>query len=104
MGNALTGPAPVIVAAVAFQMVRGIGLATYETALLTTLQRTVPRDLLGRVSANAFGALNVGACVGLVVAGPLLDATSARVVLLAGGAMGLLGALVSARPGRMSSV
>jgi MFS family permease len=101
--NALTGLAPAIVLAVAFQVVRGGGLAVYETFLQTTLQREVPRELLGRVSANVYGAVNLGACIGLVAAGPLLDATSARTVLLASGAMGLACAWVSGRAGRMSA-
>lgn len=101
-GNALTGVAPFLVAAVAFQTVRGVGLALYGTMLQTRLQRKVPRDLLGRVSANAYGAVNVAACFGLLVAGPLLDITSARTVLLVSGGVGLLGAAVSARAGRMS--
>ncbi|HEV2759096.1 MAG TPA: MFS transporter [Acidimicrobiales bacterium] len=104
LGNTLTGLAPLIVAAVAFQMVRGVGLAVYETALQTALQRTVPREMLGRVSSNAYGAVNLGACLGLVIAGPVLDATSARAVLVACGVIGLVGAVVSARPGRMASV
>lgn len=104
LGNLLTGVAPFIVAAVAFQMVRGAGLAVYETALQTTLQRTVPRELLGRVTSNAYGAVNVGACLGLLLAGPLLDATSARTVMLVAGGLGLVSAAMSVRPGRMASV
>ena len=100
LGNALTGLSPVLVAAVAFQVVRGVGTAAYETMLQTLLQRTVPRHLLARVSANVYGAVNVAACLGLLVAGPLLDATSARVVLVASGGAGLLAAAVSARAGR----
>ncbi|MGI8807077.1 MAG: MFS transporter [Acidimicrobiales bacterium] len=103
-GNLLTGVAPALVAAVAFQVVRGFGLAFYDTALQTTLQRTVPRDLLGRVTSNAYGAVNIGACLGVVLGGPLVDATSARTVLLVSGGLGLLSAAVSVRPGRMSSV
>ncbi len=102
-GNALTGMAPAVALAVAFQIVRGAGLAVYETFLQTTLQREVPGELLGRVVANAYGAVNVGACVGLLAAGPLLDTTSARVVLIASGGMGLLSAWVSSRAGRMSA-
>jgi MFS family permease len=102
LGNTLTGVAPFIVAAVGFQVVRGVGLALYDTMLQTTLQREVPRPLLGRVMANAFGAVNVAACAGLLVGGPLLDATSARTLLLACGGLGLLSAGVSARAGRMS--
>jgi MFS family permease len=101
LGNAFTGVSPVIVAAMAFQAVRGMGLAAYETMLQTVLQRTVPRPLLGRVSANVYGAVNVAACIGLLVAGPLLDATSARTVLVAAGAVGLVAAGVSARAARV---
>jgi len=82
LGNVLTGLAPLLAAAIAFQVVRGVGLAAYETALQTRLQRAVPRHLLGRVFANVYGAVNVAACLGLVAAGPLLDATSPRAVLV----------------------
>jgi MFS family permease len=88
LGNVLTGLAPALAAAVGFQVVRGVGLAVYETALQTRLQRVVPRRLLGRVFANVYGAVNVAACLGLLVAGPLLDATSARTVLVVCGAVG----------------
>lgn len=96
LGNALTGVSPGIVAAVAFQMVRGLGLAVYDTMLQTLLQRSVPPRMLGRVLGNAYGAVNVGACLGLAGAGPLLDATSPRTVLLASAALGLLSAAASA--------
>jgi MFS family permease len=105
-GNLGTGLAPALIAAVAFQAVRGVGLAAYETGLQTTLQRTVPRQLLGRVFANVYGAVNVAACVGLLVAGPLLDATSARTVLLACAGTGLVSTaahLAGSRPPRWPS-
>ena len=96
-GNALTGLAPFLAVAVAFQVVRGLGLALTETMLQTVIQREVPGHLLGRVFANVYGAVNLGACLGLVAGGPLLDATSARFVLVACGAIGLLGAAAGAR-------
>lgn len=95
LGNGLTGAAPAIVAAVAFQVIRGIGLAYYETTLQTLLQRNVPAALLGRVFANVYGGVNVAACVGLLAGGALLDATSARAVLVACGAVGLLATAAS---------
>lgn len=97
LGNVFTGLAPALLLAVAFQVVRGAGLAFYETAVHTVLQRTVPRPMLGRVFANVYGAVNVAACIGLLAGGPLLDATSARTVLVASGAVGLAGAAVHAR-------
>jgi MFS family permease len=102
LGNTLTGMSPVIVGAVAFQLVRGAGIAVYETMLQTLLQRVVPRQLLGRVLTNVYGAVNLGACVGLLGAGPLLDATSPRTVLVVSGAVGMLSAVISFRSARMS--
>lgn len=95
--NALTGLAPALVAAVAFQMVRGLGLAVTEAMLQTAIQREVPSHLLGRVFANVYGAVNLGACLALLFGGSLLDATSPRFVLVASGAIGLLGAVAGAR-------
>jgi hypothetical protein len=68
--------------------------------LLARRRRVVPAG--AGLSANAYGAVNVEACLGLVVAGPLLDATSARAVLVASGGMDLVCAWVSRRAGRMS--
>jgi len=96
-GNLLTGVAPVLVAAVAFQILRGTGLAAFETALQTLLQRTVPRPYLGRVFANVYGAVNVAACVALLGGGVLLDATSSRTVLIASGCAGVVGTVASVR-------
>jgi MFS family permease len=97
LANLATGLAPALVAAVALQVARGVGLAVYETALLTVLQRTVPRRMLGRVAANVYGAVNVAACLGLLAAGPLLDATSARAVLVVSGIAGSAGTAVHLR-------
>ncbi len=54
-GNALTGVAPVLGLAVAFHMVRGVGIAVLETTLQTLVQRNVPRRVLGRVFATSTG-------------------------------------------------
>lgn len=93
-GNVLTGVAPTIVAAVAFQVVRGAGLALFDATLQTLLQRSVPTRLLGRVFANVYGAVHLTAALALLAGGALLDATSARTVLVASGAAGLLAAAV----------
>jgi MFS family permease len=105
-GNLATGLAPGLVAAFAFQVVRGVGLAAYETSLQTTLQRSVPGPMLGRVFANVYGAANLAACIALLAAGPLLDATSARTVLLVSGGAGVLSAgahFLGSRPPRWPS-
>lgn len=94
--NVLTGLAPTIVAAVAFQVGRGAGLAVFDATLQTLLQRSVPPHLLGRVFANVYGAVNVAAAAALLAGGPLLDATSARTVLVLSGVAGLAGAAIGA--------
>jgi len=94
-GNALTGLAPSLALAVSFQVVRGLGLAVYETTVQTAIQRSVPDYLLGRVFANVYGAVNLSACLGLLAGGVLLDATSARVVLVVCGAVGLVATVAS---------
>ncbi len=95
LGNVLTGMAPVLVAAVAAQTVRGVGLAVLETNLQTLAQRGVPRAMLGRVFANVYGAVNLGAAVSLLAGGVLVDATSPRTVLVLAGALGMATAVVA---------
>lgn len=101
LGNVSTGLAPALVVGVLCQLTRGIGIALYETSLQTLLQRTVPGPMLGRVFANVYGVVNVAACLGLLTAGPILDATSARTVLVLSGAAGLVATAVHARPVRL---
>jgi MFS family permease len=96
VGNLATGLAPSLPAAVAFQITRGVGIAVLETHLQSLIQRSVPRRLLGRAFANLYGAVNLAAALSLVAGGPLLDATSARAVLLVVGTIGLIGTVLSA--------
>jgi hypothetical protein len=103
-GEILTGLAPAIAWAVAFQIVRGLGTAAIDTGLQTMLQRSVPPELLGRVFANVFGAVGVSAALSVAVAGPLLDATSPGTVLVLAGIAALVAAAGSAaflRPRRV---
>jgi hypothetical protein len=48
--------------------------------------------MLGRVFAIVYGAVNVAACLALLGAGPPLDATSARTVLVVSGGAGVVSA------------
>ncbi len=104
VGNLLTGFAPVLAVAVGTQVVRGTGIALVEAHARTLVQRTAPRELLGRVLANLYGGVSVAAALSYVIGGPLLDATSPRFVLAAIGLGGLaavaLGALLSRGAGR----
>jgi MFS family permease len=90
IGNGLTGVAQWIALAVVFQIVRGTGAALFDANVQTMLQRSVAPELLGRVMANVYGAVNVAAAIAVVIGGLLLDVTSARVVLVCAGAAGLI--------------
>jgi MFS family permease len=87
-GNLLTGLSPVIAAAFAMQLVRGIGISLVEVGTTSLVQRTVPRHLLGRVFADLSGAVGLAAGLSYVVGGLLLDSFSAGAVLTVGGAGG----------------
>lgn len=95
-GNLLTAAGPVVALAVGAQMVRGLGIAVFEPSLRTMIQRSVPREFLGRVFATVYGGVGVAAALGTAAAGPLLDATSARTMFVAIGVAGLLAAGVTA--------
>jgi MFS family permease len=104
LGNLLTAAAPVLAAAIGTQVVRGGGIALIEGNARTLVQRTAPRELLGRVLANLYGGVAVAAALSYAIGGPLLDATSPRVRFVVLGGFGLggaaLGALLARRPGR----
>jgi MFS family permease len=89
IGNGLTGIAQWVALAAVFQIVRGIGAALFDANVQTMLQRSVSPELLGRVMANVYGAVNVAAAIAVVLGGLLLDVTSARVVLVSAGAAGV---------------
>jgi MFS family permease len=87
--NLSTAAAPVLAAAIATQVIRGAGIALLDASLRTLVQRSVPRELLGRVLANLYGGVSVAAAFGSAVGGPLLDATSPRVMFVIIGCGGL---------------
>ena len=88
-GTLLTGLAPAILAAAAFQALAGIGNSLDNTASDTLIQRAVPEAMLGRIfglmAALAYAAAGLSAAVG----GPLLDLTSPRIVFAIAGIGGL---------------
>jgi MFS family permease len=99
-GNIATAVAPVLAAAFAAQVVRGVGIPLIDTSVRTMVQRDAPPRLLGRALANVYGGVSAAAALGYVVGGPLLDATSPRAVLAVVGTGGLAGAAVTASLGR----
>jgi MFS family permease len=96
LGNLLTGLSFAIVAALGFQVIRGLGLAAMDTGHNTLIQRNVPPAMLGRVFSNVYGAVGAAAGLSYLLGGLLLDATNARVTLVVAGTGGLLAAAVAA--------
>jgi MFS family permease len=95
LGNLLTGTAAVILAALAFQVVRGLGIAAIDVGQNTLIQRLVPAGLLGRTFANFAGAIGVAAGFSYIFGGLLLDATGPRVTLIVAGSGGLAAAALA---------
>lgn len=95
-GNLLTGLSPVIAAACAMQLVRGVGISLTEVGTTTLVQRTVPRQLLGRVFANLSGAVGLAAGFSYVVGGLLLDRLSPRTILVVAGVGGIASSAILA--------
>lgn len=91
-GNLLTAAAPAVAVAVTTQLVRGMGTALIEANVRTVVQRTVPRETLGRVLANLYGGVGVAAALSYAAGGPLLDATSPRLMFVLIGGLGLVAA------------
>ena len=95
LGNLLTGTAAVVLAALAFQTVRGLGIAAIDVGQNTLIQRVVPAGLLGRTFGNFAGAIGVAAGFSYIVGGLLLDATGPRVTLIVAGSGGLAAAALA---------
>lgn len=103
LGNLLTGLAWAVLAALALQTIRGLGIAGLDVALNTHLQRVVPPDLLGRVFGNLYGAVGVAAGISYALGGILLELTNPRVTFITAGAGALLITLLTALPLHRSS-
>jgi MFS family permease len=91
-GNLLTAAAPALTVAIVCQVLRGVGTALVEANVRTFVQRTVPRAVLGRVLANLYGGVGVAAAASYAIGGPLLDATSPRLMFVLIGGLGLVAA------------
>jgi hypothetical protein len=96
LGNLLTGLSFAILAALGFQVVRGLGIAAMDVGHNTLIQRIVPAEMLGRVFGNVYGAVGAAAGLSYIFGGLLLDATNARVTLIVAGAGGMAAAAVAA--------
>jgi MFS family permease len=84
-GILLAGVAPTLLVVGIGQVIAGSGNGAANIGVETLIQRIVPRELLGRTFGVAFTAAFSGSMIAYVVSGFLLDATSPRIVFLAGG-------------------
>ncbi len=96
LGNLLTGTAPVILAVLGFQVIRGLGIAAMDVGHNSLIQRIVPARLLGRAFGNFFGEVGAAAGLSYIFGGLLLDATNPRVTLIVAGSGGLAAAALGA--------
>ncbi len=85
VGMLLTGLAPVIWLAALAQATGGAGNGADNVASDTLIQRSVPREMLGRVFGVTSTAAFIGGGIAYAVGGMLLDATSPRFVFLFAG-------------------
>ncbi|MGZ8651570.1 MAG: MFS transporter, partial [Actinomycetota bacterium] len=74
MGTLLAGLAPLIWLAAMTQTIGGAGNGADNVASDTLIQRSVPRDMLGRVFGVTSTAAFVGSGIAYAAGGPLLDA------------------------------
>lgn len=79
------GQAPVLAAAFAFEVFGGVGNATDNIVSDTLIQRSVPPRMMGRVFGLRGSAAFVSSAIAYAIAGPLLDALSARTVFVVAG-------------------
>jgi MFS family permease len=91
-GNLLTGVAWATYAAIAMQVVRGLGVSAVDVGHSTLLQRTVAPERLGRTFANLYGAVGLAAGLSYIAGGLLLHVASPRAVLVIAGGGGLVAA------------
>jgi MFS family permease len=97
-GIVLVGLAPVLVAAVAFQALAGVGNGASNIAHDTVLQRRVPEALRGRALGIVLTAAFAGAGLASVAGGVLLEFVSPRTVFVIAGAGTLAACALAARP------
>jgi MFS family permease len=89
-GNLLTGLAWALWAALAFQAVRGLGIAAVEVGLPAVVARSVPEHLRGRMFALVYGGVSLAAALSYVAGGAALGVMSPGAVLVVAGALGTL--------------
>ena len=85
VGAVLTGIAPLIALVAVGQAIAGVGNAVEVVAMDTLVQRSVPREMLGRVFGLVGTAAPAGHTLAFAAGGFLVDATSPKTVFLIAG-------------------
>jgi MFS family permease len=85
IGAVLTGIAPLIALVAVGQAIAGVGNAVEVVAMDTLVQRSVPREMLGRVFGLVGTAAPAGHTLAFAAGGFLVDFTSPRIVFLIAG-------------------
>jgi MFS family permease len=85
VGAILTAIAPLIALVAVAQAIAGAGNAVDVVAMDTLVQRSVPREMLGRVFGLVGTAAPAGHTLAFAAGGFLVDATSPRIVFLIAG-------------------
>lgn len=84
-GTLATGLAPLLVIAVAGQLLTGIGNGLQNVANDLLVQRTVARQMLGRVFGTVYAGASLAATLTYSAGGALLEVTAPRVVFVIAG-------------------
>jgi MFS family permease len=96
VGNLVTGLAWAIWAALALQIIRGLGISGIDVGINTHLQRIVPAHMRSRVFGNLYGAIGLAAGISYVAGGLFLEHTNARATFVAAGIGGLVATAATA--------
>jgi len=96
LGNLFTSTSWAIAAVLAFQAIRGLGLAAQDTAAATMIQRAVPRQLHGRAFSTFYGAIGLAAGLSSLLGGVLLQAVGPRGTFVVAGLGGVGTAIATA--------
>jgi MFS family permease len=93
LGNLLTGLASSILVVIVTLSISGMGNGLQNLANDTIIQKSVPRQVLGRLFGSIYSGAFLAATLAFVIGGPILDLTSPRFVYITAGG-GVLFALI----------
>jgi MFS family permease len=96
LGNLFTSTSWAVAAVLAFQAIRGLGLAAQDTAAATMIQRAIPRELHGRTFSCFYGSIGLAAGLSYLLGGVLLHTAGPRGTFVVAGLGGVVTAIATA--------